>query len=184
MNVSKLVVAMGLGMALVSGAAMAEDTAPATPTDQGHGTVKFTGSIIDAPCSIAPDDNGEQVVDLGEVSKKLMESGGTSNPKNFEIKLEQCDISDGKSSVTATFTGAASADNPDLLGITGTAKGASIAITDGSGQLIKLGTASPAQKLQTGNNTLEFSAYLQGKTGVAVVPGSFTSVADFTLAYQ
>lgn len=186
MNVSKLVVAMGLGMALVSGAAMAEDAAPAAPADQGHGTVKFTGSIIDAPCSIAPGENGEQVVDLGEVSKKLMENGGTSTPKNFEIKLEQCDISDGKSNVTATFTGAASSLNGDLLGITGTAKGASIAITDGSGQLIKLGSPSPAQKLQNGNNTLEFSAYLQGSTtsGTEVVPGSFTSVADFTLAYQ
>ena len=87
--------------------------------------------------------------------------------------------------VQATFTGAASAGNQNLLGITGTAKGASIAITNGAGEVIVLGQPSPAQILQDGNNTLALSAYLQGDGDTAtIVPGSFQSVTDFTLSYQ
>lgn len=175
MNMKKIVLAVAMASTFSMGIAQAKD--------EGHGTVTFTGSIIDAPCSITPDST-DQTVDLGEVSNVALKDGGTSNPQPFAIKLEQCDISTLKT-VKATFTGAPSAGNPDLLGITGTAKGASIAITNGSGQIITLGTASPAQTLQNGNNTLEFSAYLQGDGASAtIVPGSFQSVADFTLAYQ
>ncbi|MDI7374327.1 type 1 fimbrial protein, partial [Cronobacter sakazakii] len=47
------------------------------------------------------------------------------------------------------------------------------------------GEASAAHQLQEGNNTLLFSAYLQGDGASAtIVPGDFTAVADFTLAYQ
>ncbi|HCB2208726.1 TPA: fimbrial protein [Citrobacter farmeri] len=173
MNKLFLVVAMASGLAL--GTANAKDS--------GHGTITFTGSIIDAPCSITSE-TANQTVDLNEVSNVALKDGGTSNPKPFVIKLEQCDISTLKT-VKTTFSGAASAGNPDLLGITGTAKGASIAITDGSGTVIKLGQASKAQTLLEGNNTLEFSAYLQGDGGSAViVPGTFQSVADFRLDYQ
>ncbi len=162
--------------------------ANANAADQGHGTVTFVGSIIDAPCSISPD-SVDQTINLGEISSVALKDGGTSEPRPFEIKLEQCDTSTLKS-VSATFTGAPSTGNKDLLGITGTAKGASIAITNGSGEVITLGAPSPAQKLQNGNNTLAFSAYLQGDADVSetepavIVPGSFQSIADFTLSYQ
>ncbi|MGL4429836.1 MAG: fimbrial protein [Silvania sp.] len=174
MNLKKIVLAMAMASGMAMGAAHA--------ADQGHGTVTFTGSIIDAPCSISPD-SIDQTVNLGEVSSTALKDSGTSEPRPFDIKLEQCDTTTSKT-VTTTFTGAASAGNPDLLGITGTAKGASIAITNGSGEVVKLGTATAPQTLQDGNNTLEFSAYLQGDGASAtIVPGSFQSVADFTLAY-
>lgn len=153
--------------------------------DQGHGTVTFTGSIIDAPCSIDPD-SVDQTVDLGQVSSTALEADGntgTSTPQNFEIKLKDCSLSTAKS-VATTFTGAEGA-NDGSLGITGTASGASIILTNGDGQQIKLGKASAAQQLQDGNNTLLFSAYLKGDGASATVnPGEFTSIADFTLAYQ
>lgn len=151
--------------------------------DQGHGTVTFTGSIIDAPCSIAPE-TADQTVDLGQVSNLTLKDGGKSTPRNFSIDLESCEL-DKKKSVSLTFTGASSTANQGRLGITGTAQGASIAITDGTGALIKLGEATNAQSLQNGNNSLSFAAYLQGdNASAAIVPGDFQSVADFTLAYQ
>jgi len=167
----------------------ASSIANAAVTNKGSGTVTFTGSIIEAPCSITPE-TVDQTVNLGQVSNVALKDGGQSTPKNFQIKLENCDLTTadpGKNnSVSITFTGAASAADKNLLGITGTAKGASIAITDGSGSVIKLGTPSQAQTLQVGNNTLSFAAYLQGSkaSGAVVVPGEFQSVADFTLAYQ
>ncbi|WP_312974575.1 fimbrial protein [Atlantibacter sp.] len=177
MDIKKIAIVV----AMAAGSLMAN----AHAKDQGHGTVKFEGSIVDAPCSISEDTN-DQTVDLGEVSNVALKNGGSSVPTPFYVKLEQCDTSAlTKKTVTTTFTGAASAGNPDLLGITGTAKGASIAITDGSGTVVKLGTATAAQVLADGENTLAFSAYLQGdNTTAPIVPGSFTSIANFTLAYQ
>ncbi|HGM5493178.1 TPA: fimbrial protein [Serratia fonticola] len=168
-----------LVLALVSSAAFAANAA-----DQGSGTVTFTGSIIDAPCSITPD-SIDQTVNLGEVSQAALASQGTSIPRNFAIDLQNCDLAT-LNKVSITFNGSPDAANADLLGITGTAKGAGIVITDGSGSPIKLGVASAARALGEGNNTLAFSAYLKGSSAAvgSVKPGSFSSVADFTLAYQ
>lgn len=149
-------------------------------------TVTFTGSIIDAPCSITPD-TADQTVDLGEVASHALENGGASSPRPFSIDLENCDISDAtQDEVSVTFSGGADAVDNTMLGLTGSAAGAGIVIADQSGAgKIDLNTASNIQKLQTGDNTLQFSAYLQGEGASAtIVPGDFTSVANFTLAYQ
>ncbi|RJK69039.1 fimbria A protein [Serratia marcescens] len=160
--------------------------------DQGHGKVTFTGSIIDAPCSIAPE-SLDQTVELGAISNVALKKGGKSTPRNFQIKLENCELTvdatdptKNNNTVSLTFTGATSAADSNLLGITGTAKGAGVAITDGSGTEIKLGQKTKAQTLQTGANTLSFAAYLQGASAsdAVITPGEFQSVADFTLAYQ
>ncbi|WP_164058286.1 fimbrial protein [Serratia marcescens] len=149
--------------------------------EQGHGTVTFTGAIIDAPCSINPD-SIDQTINLGQIASAALKDGGTSTPRQFQIKLENCSTATAKT-VKTTFTGAAGADG--RLGIDGTAKGASIAITDGKGKLIKLGEATDAQTIQDGNNNIEFTAYLQGDgKDTTIVPGDFHSITNFTLAYQ
>jgi len=147
--------------------------------DQGHGSVTFSGSVIESPCSINPD-SVYQDVPLGQISTVTLKDGGTSDPRPFQIKLENCTVATA-AAVTATFSGPESATG--LLGMTGTVKGASIAITDGTGAVLKLGSPSAKQVLQTGYNTLSFSAYVQGD-GKDVTPGEFQSIADFTLAYQ
>ncbi|QDI20301.1 type 1 fimbrial protein [Serratia marcescens] len=158
-------------------------TSMAHAKDQGHGTVTFKGAIIDAPCSIAPESE-DQTVQMGQISNVALKDGGKSVPRQFDIKLEQCDTTTLKT-VTTTFNGKSSPTSADRLGIIGTASGASIAITDLASNLIKLGTATAPQTLNDGNNTLRFAAYLQGDgASTAVVPGDFTAVADFTLAYQ
>ncbi|AHM75633.1 fimbrial protein [Yersinia hibernica] len=172
LNKTILAAALVLGFASVANAA-----------DQGKGTVTFNGSIIDAPCSIAANDDN-QVVEMGQISNVALQNGGKSTPKDFKIRLENCDITT-LSTVTTTFGGAESAAVAGLLGITGVAEGAGIAIVDGTGSVITLGQPTAEQTLIAGNNTLAFSAYLQGSTASgAVKPGSFSSVADFTLAYQ
>lgn len=158
-------------------------TSAANAADQGHGKVTFTGSIIDAPCSIVPE-SLDQTVELGAISNVALKDSGKSTPRNFEIKLENCEFGSPaeKNKVSVTFTGAASSNNADLLGITGTAQGAGVAITHGS-SVVKLGQATDVQTLQNGNNTLPFSAYVQGDSAT-ITEGDFQAVADFTLAYQ
>ena len=80
MKLNKIVMALVLAFSTVSGAQAA---------DQGHGKVTFTGSIIDAPCSITPQ-SIDQTVDLGQISKEALLSGGKSTPRNFSIGLENC----------------------------------------------------------------------------------------------
>lgn len=175
LNKIMMVAVVALGISSVAHAA----------SDQGHGKVTFTGSIIDAPCSITPE-TIDQTIEMGQISKVALKNGGQSTPRFFSIDLENCDISDTtKNKVTVTLGNKESLAKNGLLGIHGDAQGASIVIKDGSGKPIELGEPGDAQKLQNGNNTLAFSAYLQGDGASAVISeGTFRAVADFTLAYQ
>ena len=157
----------------------------AVATEAGKGQIKFTGSIIEAPCSITPG-TSNQNIELGQVSATALKDGGKSTPVTFQIDLEKCDTATLKNGVTATFTGPESSTSVDLLGITGSAKGASIVLTDGAGTPIKFGTATSPQLIMDGSNTLVFSAYLQGDAteGAVITPGEFTSIANYALAYE
>lgn len=175
MKLNKIMMAAVLAFGTISGAQAA---------DQGHGKVTFTGSIIDAPCSIDPN-SVDQTVDLGAVSNVSLLKGGNSAPKPFDIHLEKCSLETAKL-VTTTFDGAPGKDG--LLGMTGDAKGASIAITDGNNNVIKLGQPTTENTISAGSTetTLSFSAYLKGDGGEAetIIPGKFQSVANFILNYK
>ncbi|WP_442108139.1 fimbrial protein [Pseudomonas sp. NUPR-001] len=170
---------------------LAATSAVSFAKDQGHGVITFKGAIIDAPCSIAHE-SAYQTVMMDEISNVALKNGGKSRPKTFKIELRGCELGALKSA-TATFTGSP-ASNPDLLAIKGTAQGASLAIANHTGELIKLGSASPAQTLFDGDPNLEFKAYLQGDMvtpggggeaqAAEIVPGDFETFANFTLAYQ
>ncbi|WP_337039485.1 fimbrial protein [Serratia marcescens] len=176
MNMNKIL----LAMVMVSG--ISAFTVNAAESDQGSGSITFTGSIIDTPCSIAPE-SSNQTVNLGQVSNVLLANAGSSTPRNFTIDLEKCDTAT-KKNVTITFGGAKDSVNDKLLGITGTAKGAGVVLTDGGGAQLTLGEPSAPLGLLEGDNKLVFSAYLQGNSASgSVTPGEFTSVANFTLAY-
>ncbi|MEN4700025.1 fimbrial protein [Pantoea agglomerans] len=177
MKLNKIMLAVSVVMGMSSLAHAADPVHSAA--DQGHGKVTFHGSIIDAPCSIDPD-SVDQKIELGEISNVALEKSGSSTPKPFQILLKNCSTATLKT-VTSTFTGAEGVDGK--LGITGEAAGAGIVLTNGDGTKITLGKATKAQTIQNGNNTLSFSAYVQGD-GASVTPGEFNSITDFTLAYQ
>lgn len=155
--------------------------------DEGHGKITFFGSIIDAPCSIKAGDE-DQSINLGSISNVALKDGGKSTARPFSINLENCSFGDPatKNKVTVTFTGAASEKNTDLLGITGTASGAGVAMTAQGGALpIKLGEKTAEQLLGENDNALNFSAYVQGEgAGIPVVEGTFQSVTNFELHYN
>lgn len=155
--------------------------------DQGGGKVTFSGSIVDAPCSIAPD-SADQTVDLGQISNVALVDGGKSTPRPFEIKLENCDVTSLTDGVQLTFTGAAASfdTTKKTLGIVGTGGGAGVQIASSNGQVVTLGSPTPYQVLQNGSNTVLLSAYLIGNGGdiSTITPGSFSAVTDFTLSYN
>lgn len=160
----------------------------ANAADQGHGKVTFTGSVVDAPCSIHPD-SIDQTIPLGQISNATLKAGKPSTPRNFDIKLENCTFGTPatKNKVAVTFTGMESSVVTGLLGTTGLAKGVAVGIMDSSsGHTVELGKPTKGQLLKDGNNTLGFAAYVQGTSDAktAITEGDFQAVADFTLAYN
>lgn len=153
---------------------------------QGHGKATMVGSIVSTQtsCSISPE-SVDQTINLGQIADTvLLEANGSgkSTARPFSIDLENCDVGDGNS-VSVTFSGMEGKDG--RLGISGSASGASIAFTDGTGDVIKLGQPSKSFSLQNGNNTLPFAVYLQGDGEPGnIKPGDYQAVADFTLSYQ
>ncbi|MFC0225785.1 fimbrial protein [Serratia aquatilis] len=180
MKMNKLMLAVVMAMGVTSIGANA--------ANGGAGKINFSGDILDAPCSIAEGNNGDgQNVNLGQVARVKLANQGTSKPTNFAIQLVGCDATAIGKTVSITFGGASAGPGADanLLGITGTAKGAGVVVTDGNSNQIVLGQKTTLRKMIEGDNTLNFSAYLKGLTASApVVPGEFTSVADFTLDYE
>lgn len=172
---------------LISGAM----SASALAAEAGSGTVTFTGSIIEAACSIAPE-SVDQTVELGAVSSSQLAGEGKSAPQKFEIELQNCDMTfeteagTPVKAVSATFTGGISAGDTDQtqLAIIGTASGAGVVIMGSNGTPVKLdGSLSTAPvAIQDGKNILQYAAYLQGNGDV--VPGDFTALATYSLNYE
>lgn len=190
MKFNKVASALVLSMGMVAFGAAA---------DQGSGSVKFTGSIIDAPCSIAPD-SVDQEVSLGQVAKNALLGGGKSTPAHFDIKLENCVLDSGDNggnggdetrasaanTVTITFSGPAADNTNTLLKISsGTADGAGVGITDPNGKPVVLGQATDAIALtDTATNTLNMYGFLQGISDKDLKEGSYEAITNFTMDYQ
>ncbi|QNK09015.1 type 1 fimbrial protein [Enterobacter sp. JUb54] len=182
MKLNKIVLAtvmtMGLGMASVANAA-----------DEGQGKITFTGSIVDAPCSITAG-SADQTIPLGAISNiALAANGGTgvSVAQPFSIELVDCVFSTPatRDKVTVTFTGAASSYDADSLGLIGSAKGAYILMSQADGDKVVLNTPTNAQTLKNGNNTLAFTAALKGGGNpLDIVPGNFNVPTNFMLSYN
>ncbi|WP_176138698.1 fimbrial protein, partial [Salmonella enterica] len=68
--------------------------------------VNFKGSVISAPCGIAPE-SADQSIDFGQISKAHLNADGISVKKNLDIKLVNCDATElaTTGSVKVSFTG-------------------------------------------------------------------------------
>lgn len=179
MKMIKTVMAGAVAMALVSFGANA--------ANQGHGVVNFKGTVIDAPCGIAPE-SADQSIDFGQISKAHLEANGISVKKNLDIKLVNCDFSapDAKKTVSVTFDGTPVAGHVDELGTAGDT-GTAVVVSGSDGSLVKFDASQPSNttQLQEGNNTLRYSTWVKKSNAAnAVKEGDFTAVAHFNLTYQ
>lgn len=194
-KVNKLVLAACVAGCMTSGAWAAAPTG----VDYGHGTLHFTGSVINSPCSIAPGDEDIDVP-LGQVANKVLETGaGYSLTQPITIHLQNCDLTAhaGATSGTGTvdypafskvsvqFAGSADAKNADLYANTGTAQGVGIRLMDTmAGNLpLTANAASADHGLTSGDNMLKFGARLE-KNGDAVATGTVAADVTYAMNYK
>ncbi|EEJ3293176.1 TPA: fimbrial protein [Salmonella enterica] len=199
---NKIILAMAAAGMMCATSAFAT-TIPTT--DAGNGTINFTGSVIDAPCSIAPDSRNINV-DLGQVTKKsLASTGSTSDLVPVTINLTGCSFDDGQggtggsttaiSKVGVEFsTSAGSNSNTDSKGeITNTATSnpatnVAVQLLKGDGvNPVNLNTApttNDATSLVTDSatNKLNFYAHMIA-TGTGVTPGNVSAQVTYKLKY-
>lgn len=171
MKMIKTVMAGAIAMSLVSFGANA--------ANQGQGVVNFKGTVIDAPCGIAPE-SADQSIDFGQISKSHLENDGISVKKDLNIKLVNCEPNN---TVKVTFTGATIDGAVNELGTAGNT-GTAVVISGQDGKLVQFGSEGAAQSLKEGENTLHYSSWVKKATGGTVKEGDFTAVANFNLTYN
>ncbi|MBB0944711.1 type 1 fimbrial protein [Escherichia coli] len=158
--------------------------AVAHAANQGQGVVNFKGTVIDAPCGIAPE-SADQTIDFGQISKSHLKNNGISVKKDLDIKLVNCDFTDptAKKTVSVTFSGTPVNGHTDELSTAGDT-GTAVVVSASDGSMVKFDgtTSSNATQLQDGDNTLKYTTWV--KKGTEVKEGDFTAVANFNLSYQ
>lgn len=153
------------------------------------GTINFTGTILDAACTVDPG-SATQTVSLGTVNKAVfVNAGDHASSAPIIITFGSCDPAITR--IAARFDGPAAAGNSQLLGLTaatGAAVGVGIGIFEADGSaLVPLGTKSvgivaPAAGADA---TLEFRAkYVSTSALAGITGGPANAVATFTLDYN
>ncbi|HHR9478219.1 TPA: fimbrial major subunit StfA [Salmonella enterica subsp. enterica serovar Enteritidis] len=157
------------------------------------GTVTFTGTIEDSPCSIVVGDE-HQTVNLGHIGTGSLMGGKESSKVDFHIGLENCAFTTEKE-VSTVFSaiGNESSANPGSVALMriggGEMAGSSIVIGNHLGSAIKLGDAYSENLTMNGSvaaakQTLNFKAWVKGDSAACTIDtGEFSSTVNFTISY-
>lgn len=184
-----------------SAAAFAADgSAPAATTGKfGGGTISFTGSVTEAPCSIPPTDVNQSIF-LGNVSNKELSSSASkgSDPVAIKINLKNCDLGTSpvytKASLKFLDDGKLSSTgkNKGLLNTTGS-KDVAVQLLDASGHNpidFTSGTSMrPGTEVAVATGvepTITFMAHIVGTSGTATTPpaGNISAQVAYQLDYH
>ncbi|EAM8425032.1 type 1 fimbrial protein [Salmonella enterica] len=141
------------------------------------GKVSFKGTVVDTPCSLAPDENGEDVkVNFGQLSLSQLNAGHQTT-QNFVINLNDCDLTGKTAGITfdAVDTDAAKT----LINASGTASNLGIGI-----QGITFGTEKALTGTHDGDNALQFTAFAKKAAATDVTAGNFDAVSTFVISYK
>lgn len=149
--------------------------------------VHLHGALVAEPCVIPPG-NEEITLDFGTIIDKYLYLNTRTLGQTFEIRLEECDLTLGKT-VSVTFTGTENRALPGLLAIDGQqAMGIAIGLETPSAKPLPLNKASDKSLLQAGSSVIVLKAYVQGEPDAlrnkSIMRGPFRAVATFHLEYE
>ncbi|KQQ60795.1 hypothetical protein ASF66_13740 [Pseudomonas sp. Leaf129] len=153
------------------------------------GTINFTGTILDAACTVDPG-SANQTVPLGNVNKSaFVTAGDRASSAPFVITVNACNPAITR--VAVRFDGPTAPGNPQLLALsaggtpaTGVGIGIYEAVTD---TLVPPGTKSVGIAAPAAGSAanLEFTArYVSTVETAAITAGPANGTATFTLDYN
>lgn len=151
------------------------------------GTIKFIGSVTDAPCAISMALK-DHVVIMKQVRTAHLTSDGVASgqPTSFTVDLEDCDTTTYKNAAL-TFSGTADSSVTTALANQSTAADAAtnvaLQIYDDKGTEIDLGTASTPVTLQDGTNKIPLKVDYVASGGQATA-GSVEATATVQITYS
>ncbi|MEZ2578437.1 fimbrial protein [Buttiauxella ferragutiae] len=155
--------------------------AQAAATDDG--VVHFTGEVVNTPCNVATT-SLDQTVKFGKLPAATIAAGTAIAPVAFKLDLANCSVDSlTNKTVQVTFDGASIPGADTELQTTG-GTGVAITVSPVGGSDVTFGTADAALPVVDGSNSLAYQAVVKKATGGTIVPGEFTAVTNFTLAYQ
>ncbi|HHA2008508.1 TPA: fimbrial protein [Enterobacter mori] len=174
-----------IAASFIAGTTFTAQAASTTQTVSG-GTIRFIGSVADAPCSVSADTE-HGIVMLDQVTIESMGATGEASgqAKAFNISLEDCDVTTYKNA-TVTFHGQSSADQAGVLANTagsGAATGVALQLFGPDGNKLDLEKESSSQSLANGTNKIPMSVdYVS--TDATPTAGAVESVATFQITYS
>ncbi|WP_149543246.1 fimbrial protein [Serratia marcescens] len=174
--------------ALLLALALITPPQPTLAVGNNDKNVYLHGALVAEPCVIPPGDE-EITLDFGTIIDKYLYLNTRTLGQAFEIHLEECDLTLGKT-VNVTFTGNENSALPGLLAVDGGSKATGIAIglETPSAKPLPLNKASDKSLLQVGSNIIALKAYVQGEplaiANKKIVRGPFSAVATFNLEYE
>lgn len=152
------------------------------------GTVNFTGSVVNAPCVVDVNSEG-QTVRLGQYrTDSFNGTGSYSSPVDFTINLINCSAETYKTA-SVKFTGS-TAEDGDVLTLTSVQAGNDIAegvgvqiLQDNTAITVNGSESASAKSINDGTNRLPFQARYFALSD-EVKPGEANASADFSITYQ
>lgn len=162
--------------------------------DGGSGKITFTGTVINAPCAIQPDDIDKQV-ELGEVPASYINTNGHSDAVDSSLHLINCNLPNSNngsdvpvSKVEVTFNSdSVTTEDTSLLSNTfaSGAQNVGVRLLDKSSTNITLGTAKSIDLISTSaTQILPFMAYMQKIGSTDVTVGAVAATATYRLTYK
>ena len=180
-----LIISAALAMTCAASSAFATGSEASSMTVNG-GTIKFIGSVTDAPCAISMALK-DHIVIMKQVRTAHLEEAGQAagQPTSFDIALEDCDTSTYKNA-SITFNGTPDADVETALKNQATSDAATnvaLQLYGPDSKALNLGDASSSVALLNGTNKVPFTVDYVA-TGAAATAGSVEATATVTITYS
>lgn len=150
--------------------------------------ISFSGTLIEEPCTLDPNDNAINL-DAGTVINKMLYSHTRTNGLPFALHLLECDLSLGNN-VTLTFNGVEDLEQPGLLAFdaSSTASGVALGIETLEHVLLPINQPLSKIELEPGNNQIDLMIYISASLDAIkekkILPGSLSGLMSFGLEYE
>jgi type 1 fimbria pilin len=157
------------------------------PAAQADGeNIFLSGRLLSEPCTLAVEDQQYELRFPGVVNKDLY-INGRSLGRPIVLRLKDCDLNTGRSTVSISFDGTESITSPGLL-VVESLEGLLIGLETLKGSALPLNKRHNMGTFVSGDNLISFNAYLQGEPEAlknrTLGLGEFKASLTFALSYE